>query len=109
MTAVLNPILTYANNTTHNNYSIFSNEAYHTSLLHLCQATELIQASEFYKPQLKLDICLNDVSYFLMIMQKVRGQAFAWGFYNKVVLQEVANYTDNPKEPVVNIPLHPAL
>ena len=28
-------------------------------------------------------------------MQAIRGKAFAWGFYDKVILQGIANYNDN--------------
>ncbi len=92
----LNPILTYANKTTHNNYTIFHIAPFDKSIIiRLDQATELLKASEFYNANLKLDICLNDGSYYPILMQKIRGQAFAWGFYNKVVLQGTANYKEN--------------
>lgn len=28
-------------------------------------------------------------------MQAIRGQAFAWGFYDKVIMQGTANYNEN--------------
>jgi hypothetical protein len=43
----------------------------------------------------KLDICLNDGSLYPLLMEKLRGQAFALGFYDKVVLMSNANYKDN--------------
>lgn len=93
---VLNPILTYANKTVHNNYAIFHTKALDPGLLsRLDQATELLQASEFYNPKLHLDICLNDGSKYPNMISAVRGQAFAWGFYNKVVLQGTMNCKDN--------------
>ena len=93
---ILNPVLTYASKTVHNNYTIFHNKPLDKTLpSQLDQATELLKASEFYNPKLTLDICLNDGSVYPKLMQKIRGQAFAWGFYNKVVLQGTASYKNN--------------
>lgn len=93
---ILNPILTYASKTTHNNYTVFHNKTLDPALLsRLDQATELLRASEFYNSNLQLDICLNDGSKYPTLIQTLRGQAFAWGFYNKVVLQGMANFKDN--------------
>ena len=93
---ILNPILTYANKTTHNSYTIFHNKPLDPTLtIKLDQATDLLKASEFYNPKLQLDICLNDGSKYPKLIQALRGQAFAWGFYNKVVLQGTANFKDN--------------
>ena len=96
---VLNPILTYANKTTYKNYTVFHNKILDPSLLtKLDQATELLKASEFYNPKLRLDICLNDGSKYPTLIRVLRGQAFAWGFYDKVVLQGTANYKVNNVE-----------
>ncbi|QLH47729.1 MAG: hypothetical protein HWD58_20245 [Bacteroidota bacterium] len=93
---VINPILTYANKTTHNNLTVFHNKTLDPTLLtKLDQATELLKASELYNPDLHLDICLNDGSKYPKLIRAIRGQAFAWGFYNKVVLQGNANYNEN--------------
>jgi hypothetical protein len=93
---ILNPILTYANKTTHNSYSIFHNKALDPALkFKLDQATDLLKASEFYKPNIQIDICLNDGSKYPRLIRALRGRAFAWGFYNKVVLQGTANIKDN--------------
>jgi hypothetical protein len=93
---VLNPILTYANKTTHHNHTVFHNQALERSTLAtLDQATELVKASECYNPDLHLDICLNDGSNYPALIRTLRGPAFAWGFYNKVVLQGKAHFNDN--------------
>jgi hypothetical protein len=93
---ILNPILTYAKKTTHNNYTVFHNKTLDPTLLNkLDQATELLKASEFYNPKLHLEICLNDGSKYPKLIQTLRGQAFAWGFYDKVVMQGTANFKDN--------------
>lgn len=93
---ILNPILAYANKTKHNNYTIFHNNKIDPTLtIRIDQATDLLKASEFYNSKLQLNICLNDGSKYPKIMKIIRGQAFGWGFYDKVVLQGAANYQDN--------------
>ena len=93
---ILSPILTYANKTTHNNYTIFHSKILDPTLKTILdQATELIKSSEFYNPNLQIDICINDGSTYPELLQAFRGQAFAWGFYNKVVLQGTANFNNN--------------
>jgi hypothetical protein len=93
---ILNPILTYANKTTHNNYTIFHNKPLDPTLtIKVDLATDLLKASEFYNPKLQLDICLNDGSNYPKLIRALRGQAFACGFYNKVVLQGAENFKDN--------------
>ncbi len=93
---ILNPILTYANKTTHNNYNIYHNQPLNNIFPEeLDHATTLVKSSEFYDSNLKLDICLNDGSVYPKLMRTLRGQAFAWGFYDKVVLQGTADYKNN--------------
>ena len=93
---ILNPILTYADQTTHNNFTVFHNKTLDPTLLtKLDQATELLKASEFYNPNLHFDVCLNDGSKYPKLIKTLRGEAFAWGFYDKVVLRGTANFKDN--------------
>ena len=93
---VLNPILTYANKTTHNNFTIYHNTKLDPLLTsQLDNARNLLETSEFYNEKLNLDICLNDGSKYTDIIRTIRGQAFAWGFYNKVVLQGTMNCKEN--------------
>ena len=93
---ILNPILTYANKTTHNNFTVFHNKTFDPTLLtKLDQATELLKASEFYNPNLHFEVCLNDGSKYPKLIKTLRGQAFAWGFYDKVVLRGTANFKYN--------------
>lgn len=93
---ILNPILTYAHKTAHNSFTVFHTKPLDPSLItRLDEASELLKTSEFYSATLNLDICLNDGSKYPDLMKMLRGQAFAWGFYNKVVMQGTANYKDN--------------
>jgi hypothetical protein len=85
---ILNPILTYANKTVHNQYTVYHHKALNAEILiKLDQASTLLKSSELYNPELHLDICLNDGSKYPKLIQILRGNAFGWGFYNKVVLQ----------------------
>lgn len=93
---VLNPVLTYANKTRHKTHTIFHNRALDKSfLIEVDHAIELLAESEFYNPELHLDIMLSDGSIYPELISAIRGQAFAWGFYNKVVLQGTADYEKN--------------
>ncbi|MCW3101765.1 MAG: hypothetical protein JWO09_205 [Bacteroidetes bacterium] len=85
---ILNPSLIYAHKTPQNNFSVFHDHPLDPAFApKLEQAAALIQTSEFYNKNLQLGICLNDGSAYPELMRKVRGEAFAWGFYDKVVMQ----------------------
>lgn len=93
---ILNPVLTYAHRTVHHNYTIFHNKLIDSTFItKVDEAGELLKKSEFYRPNLELDICLNDGSRYPGFIKLIRGQAFAWGFYDKVVLQGAANCKEN--------------
>lgn len=96
---VLHPALTYAHKTTHKNYILFHNKKLDLQVeTCLDNATVLTAKSEFYNPHLKLQICLHDGSLYPEIMKALRGQAFAWGWYNKVILMGKADYKNNVVE-----------
>lgn len=93
---ILNPTLLYTNKTTFGNFTIFHNlplDEYFISRLD--NSTASTKTSELYDANLKLDICLNDGSLYPLLMEKLKGKAFAWGFYNKVVLMGNANSKEN--------------
>ncbi|MBE7171848.1 MAG: hypothetical protein INR73_14770 [Williamsia sp.] len=93
---VLNPALTYASKTRHNNFTIFHNQPLDPALiLHLRQATQWVSNSEYYDPHWNIDICLNDGSRYPSFVEKTGGPAFGRGFYNKVVLMGAADYKGN--------------
>lgn len=96
---VLNPILLYAGKTQVSDYVVYHNQPLEPMLQQrLNNATQLIKASELYDPALHPDICLNDGSKYPVLMQTIRGRAFAWGFYNKVVLMAHADFKNNMAE-----------
>ncbi len=85
---VLNPTLTYANKTTHNNFIILHNKPLDTAIFfHLDKALELLKTSEYYNPEVKLNVCLKDGSMYPELIQKIFGNAYAWGFYNNIVIK----------------------
>lgn len=93
---IVNPLLTYANKTTYKNFSIYHNKTIDPLLTTaLDQAVTLLETSEFYNNNLQLDICLNDGSTYPTIVKTIRGRAFAWGFYDKVVMQGTMNCIAN--------------
>lgn len=93
---VLKPALTYASRSNHEHYVIFHNKPIDRQLLfELDQATALLKSSEIYDPQENLEICLNDGSLYPALVQSIQGKAFAYGFYDKVVLKGNTNYREN--------------
>lgn len=93
---ILNPILMYAGKIHYHACTIFHNKTPDPALSQrLDDAYRLLQKSECYRPGLHLDICLNDGSYYPKLIEKLRGPAFAFGFYDKVVLQGEAHFKNN--------------
>ncbi len=93
---ILKPILSYANKTHYKNVAVFHSEPLNTQFTKvLDQALSDLKKSELYRQNLHLDICLNDGSNYPKLIKVLRGPAFAWGFYNKVVLQGSMNCEGN--------------
>ncbi|MGB3586429.1 MAG: collagenase [Tunicatimonas sp.] len=96
---VMNPAILYANQTTVGNHTIYHdaplNEAF---FLLLGDALSSIKQSDLYHKNIALDICLDDGSYYPILMEKVRGRAFGWGFSDKAVLKGTLNYEANTIE-----------
>jgi hypothetical protein len=96
---VLNPVLTYANKKDCGNFTIYYSSTLHPAFIeYLDEATALIKKSELYDGNIKLDICLNDGSNYPSLIKAIQGPAFAYGFYNKVVLQGTMNCNGNNVE-----------
>lgn len=96
LVVVLKPALLYAGKTSYNNYTIFHDAALNNILkTRLDTVTQLLTTSECYNSKLELDICLKDGSVYPALMEQLRGQAFGWGFYSKVVLSGGADYVNN--------------
>ena len=84
---LLNPILSYGKKISYTNYTVFTgSEVGREFTARLDRVTGLLKTSELYDKNFKIDICLNDGSVYPGLMEKLRGQAFGWGFLNKVVI-----------------------
>ena len=96
---ITNPSLLYANKTVYGNYTVYHNSILNNNIkTNIEEATALVKQSELYNRNLKLDICLNDGSFYPRIIEKLRGQAFGWGFYNKIIIMGESNFKDNYTE-----------
>lgn len=96
---VMNPLLTYAEKTEGSHVTIFHHKPLDPYLkTRLQQADEFLRKSEIYHANMHVDLCLNDGSVYPKIMKALRGPAFAWGFFNKVVMQGNANWKENHVE-----------
>jgi hypothetical protein len=94
---MLNPVLLYANKTSVGNYSIYHNKPLEKNFLYrLQQADSIIQSSELYNQQLKMDICLKDGSKYPGLIEKILGKDPLTTFYNKIaVTGDEVNYDSN--------------
>lgn len=82
---ILYPSLLYANKTLLGSYTVYHNLPLSKDFtLRLTEANELLQSSELYDQQIKLDICVNDGSYYSTFMQNLRGQDSHGAFTTKL-------------------------
>ena len=96
---VMNPAILYANKTVAGHHTVYHNAPLDESFLSSFRnALSSIKKSSLYNEEIKLDICLDDGSFYPVLMEKLRGRAFGWGFYNKVVLRGEASYHTNTAE-----------
>ena len=96
LTILLNPILSYGNKTTYQQYRVYHNKPIGDQFRPMLdEVTGLLKKSEFYNPEMNNDICLNDGSNYPFLVEKINGRAFARGFYNKVVIQAKTNLAQN--------------
>lgn len=93
---LLNPSILYAHETITSQYTIYHNQPLDPAFMQrLEQAHDLVETSEVFDKALRLEVCLNDGSKYPSLVQTVWGPAFAWGFYNKVVLNGEVNAEAN--------------
>jgi hypothetical protein len=96
---VLNPTLLYAHKTTFGKYTIYHNKALENNYqLVLTEANRLLKSSEIYDPNFKIDICINDGSFYPTLIQWFQRPAFGIGFYNKAVLMGNTSWKENYTE-----------
>lgn len=96
MALLLHPSVLYVHQTTTCHLTIYHNQPLDPVLLErLEQARQLVQTSEVFDKTLRLEVCLNDGSWYPKLVQAIWSPAFAWSFYNKVVLNGEADATAN--------------
>ena len=93
---VLKPSLLYANKTEFGNCSIYHNKALDPLFTQrLEKAIQITKASELYEPDVHIDVCVDDGSYYPMLIRVILGEAFGRGFYNKLVLYGAMDCKNN--------------
>jgi hypothetical protein len=89
---MLNPQIVYAKKHSYRQLNVYSKYKYPIGYDKvLDEAIQLVQQSEVYKPNMTLDIFLNDGNgaSVKFVMKKAFGNAFAWGYHNNVILNGV--------------------
>lgn len=77
----------YANATPYRQVTIYTQKKLHPSFTKVIDhALLLVQQSELYDKSFSLDCFLNDGNSFVKIVKFIYGDAYGWGYYNKVVL-----------------------
>jgi hypothetical protein len=93
---LLHPGVLYAHQTITRQYILYHNRPLDPALLpRLAQARHLVQASDVFDKTLRLEVCLNDGSWYPRLVQAIWSPAFAWSFSNKVVLNGQVNAPAN--------------
>ncbi len=96
---IFNPGLLYAYHTDLAGHSIYHNQPLEKeTALRLKNAQVLLQKSTLYDSSFKLDICLNDGSFYPRILEFLQGNAFGYGFSNKAVLNGKLSFEKNCSE-----------
>jgi hypothetical protein len=96
---VLNPTFLYANKTSFGKYMVYHNKPIENNYqIILTNANKLLKSSEIYDSSFRIDICLNDGSFYPTLIQWFQDPAFGIGFYNKVVLMGNTNWKENYNE-----------
>jgi hypothetical protein len=86
VTVILNPGWFYKHDTVVGRLVVHYSEQLDTAFLsRLNGAFTLVEGSELFDPTFSMDICIGESAY-PGVIKRIFGNAFAWGFYNKVVL-----------------------
>lgn len=93
--ALLNPSMTYANKTSFDKVTVYHNQALEKETESIINnAIEIIKSSELYTDDIKIDLCLNDGSYYPEFHPLKGG--IAYSFLNKsLIYNSKANFKKN--------------
>lgn len=87
MGLIFNPGLAYAGKTQHKGVIVYHNQDLPEGFLNsLDHSMELVKKSELYDPDIAFRVCLHDGSFYPYLLHSTMGDAFAYGFSNKIVL-----------------------
>jgi hypothetical protein len=87
ISVMLNPQVLYANKKSFKQITVYYHQADPSSITPaLEQAVGLVRQSELYDSSFRFHIFLNDGASVIPVLRKALGDAFAWGYYNNVVL-----------------------
>ena len=93
---VLKPSLLYAHKTKFETFTVYHQRPLSRQVESLLNnAKVILKKSEIYNNAFKIDICLNDGSYYPKLIQAMHDPAFGIGFYNKVVLMGKIDFDKN--------------
>lgn len=96
---ILNPSILYAHETNYGQYQVLHQQPLDPSIFsRLDEATKLLQSSEFYDPDFRMQLCLEEKASYPKIVGVIKGRAFGYGFANKVVLSSRCNFATNRAE-----------
>ncbi|MEO9868885.1 hypothetical protein [Ekhidna sp.] len=93
---ILFPGISYANKTDFEGLVVYHNlpleEGYENILR---SSIKLVEKSELFDKEFIVELCLDDQSWYPMVISSVKGPAFGFGLANKVVLKSDASFADN--------------
>ncbi len=93
---VLFPSWSYAHSTERGAVTVYSNaEMQEVDWQVIEKGLEIIRTSELYDEDFRFDLCLDEGAAYPRIMERIMGPAFAYGYYNKVVLASSADFRRN--------------
>ena len=93
--AVLLPGLFYQHKTNIGTFTVYHSDTLDTAFPdRLQEAVKLVEYSEVYNSSFSMDLCLGE-SLYPNIIKHFFGDAFAWGFYNKVVIKGEMDFKNN--------------
>lgn len=94
--ALFNPGVLYANETIVGNFTIRHHQKLDDAMTdRLVAIDKMVKESELYDPSFRVELCLNDGSYYPELIKTLRGVAFGWGFSDKAIFYGEANFKTN--------------
>lgn len=94
--AVLSPSFLYARKTQFENIAIHHTQPLPTGINSvLTQSLELVKTSELYESGVSINLCLNDGSNYPKLIERLKGQGWAYTVSNNISLNCAADFSEN--------------